>query len=76
MLSKPEWCPADIWTTSVRAAGGEEFAYQAVAEGAARLVCNERERCAKVAEGFPGWSQPRDVAAAIRNGTEYLNGTR
>ncbi|RUX04768.1 hypothetical protein EOA35_09395 [Mesorhizobium sp. M8A.F.Ca.ET.023.01.1.1] len=29
-------------------------------------VVAERERCAEIADGMPGWKQPRDVAAAIR----------
>lgn len=72
-MSKPDDIPQDVWDAARKPAkiacaphNTPFIAHAVVARAIMAAVEAEREGCAQVANSFPGYMQPRDVAAAIR----------
>lgn len=73
-MTKPDWCPQDIWDVAFKASyplediGGNSDDWVVLdIDSAARLILNERERCARVAEAH----QPEEVGSQV---TDYGQG--
>jgi hypothetical protein len=71
-MTKPNWCPQDVWDMSLKVMDSYLYGSQSAQEFIARAILAERERCAVVADRtrVAGCSTPRQaartIAAAIR----------